>query len=198
MEAVVAITMVVTARTMDMTRVAITETDLSVVNDQTLEVEQGTTTITPLSSLATMIITIGTCPTRRTRREEDGKSTKETLLLEAKIRRKRALTRSRRRRSKSHLQRNLRFNPNTRRSRRCRVWKCLRSRTWGHRSTHSIALVKLKSWSKKRVIQHSNRQLGRSTPRFMVNRMRWSTNMEFMSLILRRRKWFVVSKDQES
>ena len=127
MEAVVAIKMVVTAIIKAITtRVAImhlkeTNKDPSAVNDQTPEVvEQETTITTTTNSSAKMINIAGTCPTRRCKREEgDGKSTKE-VLLQAKCRRKRAQTRSQKRRSKFR-RRNLRFNPNTKRSRHCRV-----------------------------------------------------------------------------
>ena len=123
----VAIKMVVTAIIKAITtRVAImhlkeTNKDPSAVNDQTPEVELETTIIITINSLAKMInIIAGTCPTRRCKREEeDGKSTKE-MLLQAKCRRKRAQTRSKKRRSKFR-RRNLRFNPNTKRSRHCRV-----------------------------------------------------------------------------
>lgn len=120
-----AIKKVVTARIKAITtRVAIrhlkeTNQEASAAVDQTPEVEQETTitTITN-SSLAKMINNItGRCPSRSNKREEGGKNTKE-VLLQAKCKRKIAKTRRKRR---LKFRRSQRFNPNTRRSRHCRV-----------------------------------------------------------------------------
>ena len=146
MEAVVAIKMVVTARIKAITtRVAITHLkeinkDPSEVNDQTPEVEQETITTITNSSLARTTNT-GTCPSSTSKRKEEGGKSIKEMLLQAKFKRKSLQTNPRR--SRRFLRSpKLRSSPNTRRSRRCRVWKCWRSPIWDHRSTLSIVVAK--------------------------------------------------------